>query len=265
MLALLSTLTRYVGVLALGAVLGSGATPVSVAARQMGNPPAGAVGRDVGAASCAHTLPTGASFGVIATTDGRPYYPSPCLAAEYAWAHALPYRAQYYLNLADPGHKSPHWAQGGPRTCHRTPKYDRGCAYDYGYEAAATAWGFVASVGPAGAGRWWLDVEVDNTWGYTRAGEAANRAVIHGALDYLRYSHHVSAGDASACGNSGLVLCDVDETADAPFHGRLVALVREASAARGSFLLLTHCERLERGCHERNQLTGREIDVRCFQ
>ena len=194
MLALLSTLTRYVGVLALGAVLGSGATPVSVAARQMGNPPAGAVGRDVGAASCAHTLPTGASFGVIATTDGRPYYPSPCLAAEYAWAHALPYRAQYYLNLADPGHKSPHWAQGGPRTCHRTPKYDRGCAYDYGYEAAATAWGFVASVGPAGAGRWWLDVEVDNTWGYTRAGEAANRAVIHGALDYLRHRHHVTAG-----------------------------------------------------------------------
>ncbi len=139
-------------------------------------------------------MPGGGSFGVIATTDGRPYFSSPCLSAEYAWASALPYRPEYYVNLADPGHQSTHWAQGGPRACEPTPKYDVGCAYDYGYEAAAAAWGYVAVIGASGNTRWWLDVETDNTWGYSSAGIAANRAVIHGALTYLRRHRHVTAG-----------------------------------------------------------------------
>jgi GH25 family lysozyme M1 (1,4-beta-N-acetylmuramidase) len=49
-------------------------------------------------------------------------------------------------------------------------------------------------VGASGAGRWWLDVETDNTWGYTRNGVAANIAVVRGALDELRGHAHVSAG-----------------------------------------------------------------------
>jgi len=134
------------------------------------------------------------SFGIIATTAGRPYYSSPCLASEYAWASGLAYRPQYYVNLADPGHRSPHWGQGGPRACDRGPKYDAGCAYDYGYEAAAAAWAYVSAVGAPGTGRWWLDVETDNTWGYTQNGIAANRAIIRGALNYLRHHRHVGAG-----------------------------------------------------------------------
>lgn len=194
MFALLSTIGRLVGVVVLGALLGAGAAPHSALLRAAGNPPTGTVGRDLGAHSCADSLPTGADFGVIATTDGRPYFASPCLSSEYAWANSLPYRAQYYVNLADPGHRSPHWGQGGPRVCHRGPKYGGGCAYDYGYEAAAAAWGYVAAVGPAGNGRWWLDVEIDNTWGYSSGGIAANREVISGALDYLRHVRHVTAG-----------------------------------------------------------------------
>lgn len=193
MLVVWSALGRFIGVVVLGGLLGAGsATAPSL--RTAGNPPRGAIGRDVGASSCAQPMPSGASFGVIAATDGKPYFSSPCLSTEYAWAGSLTYRPQYYVNLADPGHRSSHWARGGPRACDRTPKYDLGCAYDYGYEAAVAAWGYVAAVGPPGGGRWWLDVETDNTWGRSSAGIAANRAVIHGALDYLRHRRHITAG-----------------------------------------------------------------------
>ncbi|HVS67320.1 MAG TPA: hypothetical protein VHE56_02125 [Mycobacteriales bacterium] len=194
MLALFSSLARFVGIAALGAVVGSGAVPAGPTTRASGPPPRGAIGRDVGSQSCSRTLATDVSFGVIATTAGRPYFSSPCLAAEYSWASSLTYRPQYYLNLANPGHKSSNWARGGPRVCDRKPKYDPGCAYDYGYRAAAAAWGYVTAVGSSGRGRWWLDVETDNTWGYSANGMAANRAVIRGALNYLRHRHHVGAG-----------------------------------------------------------------------
>jgi GH25 family lysozyme M1 (1,4-beta-N-acetylmuramidase) len=49
-------------------------------------------------------------------------------------------------------------------------------------------------VGSNGYGRWWLDVEVDNTWGHSRAGIAANKAVIRGALHYLRRRPHTTVG-----------------------------------------------------------------------
>ncbi|HWC33344.1 MAG TPA: hypothetical protein VG650_00830 [Mycobacteriales bacterium] len=194
MVSLFSAITRLIGLVLLSGALGGGAVPNAASVRAAGNPPSGAVGRDVGAQSCARALPTGASFGIIATTAGRPYFSSPCLSSEYTWASGLTYRPQYYINLADPGHRSPNWGRGGPRACRRAPKYDAGCAYDYGYEAAAAAWGYVSSVGAPGRGRWWLDVEIDNTWGYTSHGIAANRAVIRGSLDYLRHRRHVGAG-----------------------------------------------------------------------
>jgi hypothetical protein len=183
-----------VGVALLSAVLGSGsATPLHVSAAS-GAPPLGAVGRDVGDSSCSSALGTNAAFGVVGTTAGRPYYESPCLSDEYAWAKELTYSPEYYLNLANPGHRSSHWDQGGPKTCLPRAKYNLGCAYDYGYEAAATAWGYVQSVGSSGTGRWWLDVEVDNTWGYGAKGVAANIAVIRGALQELHSHPHVGAG-----------------------------------------------------------------------
>lgn len=186
---------RLVVVALLGGVFGSGTAAAPVHARlASGAPVSGAVGRDVGDTSCASTLGTNAAFGIIATTAGRPYYPSPCLASEYAWAKGLSYRPEYYVNLADPGHRSSHWNQGGPKLCRPHPKYDLGCAYDYGYEAAAAAWGYAQAVGASGTGRWWLDVEIDNTWGGGAKGVAANIAVIRGALQELRTHPHVAAG-----------------------------------------------------------------------
>ncbi|HTW19264.1 MAG TPA: hypothetical protein VME70_03510 [Mycobacteriales bacterium] len=162
--------------------------------RPTSHPRPGAVGYDVGDASCGSALPSGGAFGVVGATAGKPFHPSPCLAAEYAWARSLTYSPQYYVNLADPGHKSSHWGKGGPKVCHRKPKYDVGCAYDYGVETAQTALGYVRATGSSGKGRWWLDVEPDNSWGVSRAGIAANIADIQGALHFLRKHPHISAG-----------------------------------------------------------------------
>jgi hypothetical protein len=194
MLPLLSAFGRLIGVAALGAVLGSSSLPAIHLVASQATAPTGTIGRDVGDVSCDVPLSPDVAFGVIGTTEGKPYYPSPCLSSEYSWASSLTYRPQYYVNLADPGHKSAHWAKGGPRKCSRSTKYDAGCAYDYGYEAAQTAWGYVGSTGATGKGRWWVDVETDNTWGVTRSGVAANVAVIRGAIDALRSHSGVSAG-----------------------------------------------------------------------
>ncbi len=175
------------------AVSSADANPASPTG-QAGFPRSGAVGYDVGEFSCNGTLPSGGSFGVIGVTAGRPFHPSTCLGAEYQWARSRTYRPQYYLNLADPGHKSSHWGAGGPRACNRKARYDTGCAYDYGVKAAAAALRYIKSVGSSGDGRWWADVEPDNTWGASRAGIAANVAVIKGALHFLRGRPGTSAG-----------------------------------------------------------------------
>jgi hypothetical protein len=159
-----------------------------------GPPRAGSVGYDVGDVSCGTTLPRGGAFGIVGATAGKPFHRSSCLSAEYAWARAMAYRPQYYVNLADPGHKSSHWGHGGPRACHTKPKYDVGCAYDYGIKTAETALQYVKAAGSTGHGRWWLDVEPDNTWGTSHAGVAANIADIQGALHYLRSRPKTSAG-----------------------------------------------------------------------
>jgi hypothetical protein len=189
-LSLLARISHLVTVVALGAV---GLTGSAAASHGLGIP-SGTPGHDVGNISCLGTLPPGGEFGIVGATAGRPFYPSDCLAAEYAWADSLPYRPQYYINLANPGHKSSHWGHSGPRRCHKKPKYDVGCAFNYGYTAAAAALRYVTSAGSTGRGRWWLDVEIDNTWGTSRSGVTANIRVIDGALHYLRKQPDTGAG-----------------------------------------------------------------------
>jgi hypothetical protein len=189
----LTTIARIACLVALGAVTSTSSPQVGVA-HQAGFPRPGAVGDDVGDVSCASTLPRGGAFGIIGSTAGKPFHPSSCLASELAWASTLTYQPQYYVNLADPGHKSSHWGDGGPRACRRKPKYDAGCAYDYGVKTATAALQYVRAAGSTGQGRWWLDVEPDNSWGTSRAGVAANVADIEGALHYLRGRAHTSAG-----------------------------------------------------------------------
>jgi hypothetical protein len=181
-------------VVTLGLVAALTSSSAAGAASHKTLPRHGAVGYDVGAQSCGSALPRGGRFAVIAATAGKPFHPSRCLRSEYAWASAMTYRPQYYLNAADPGHKSAHWGKGGPRACHRAPKYDAGCAYDYGVRSAEAALHDVRTAGSTGQGRWWIDVETDNSWGSGRAGIAANVAAISGALHYLRTRPHTSAG-----------------------------------------------------------------------
>jgi hypothetical protein len=179
-------------VLAVVTALASSST--AGAAAHKTEPRHGAAGYDVGTLSCGNALPRGGTFAVVAATAGKPFHPSRCLRAEYTWARSLTFRPQYYLNAADPGHGSAHWGKGGPRVCHRAARYDVGCAYDYGVRSAQAALHDVTAVGSNGQGRWWLDVEPDNSWGESKAGIAANVAVIDGALHYLRTRPHISAG-----------------------------------------------------------------------
>lgn len=185
MAGLLTSLARLLLVVVVGSATLSSADPAGEQGSAASAPPAGTLGYDVGSESCSSQLPSGGSFGIVAVTAGRPYYVSPCLASEYQWASGQTYRPQYYVNLADPGHRSAHWNRGGPRACDPTPRYDVGCAYDYGYMAAADAWNDTQAEQATGGRRWWLDVETDNTWGVTRNGIKANVAVIRGALRYL--------------------------------------------------------------------------------
>ncbi|MBV9485358.1 MAG: hypothetical protein JO246_04815 [Frankiaceae bacterium] len=194
MLLPVAGLIRVASVIALFSLGGQTPADVPTLVHHPAHPASGAVGNDVGYQSCSTTLPTGGSFGVVGATAGQPFQASGCLSAEYTWASNLTYRPQYYMNLANPGHKSTHWGKGGPRKCHKKPKYDVGCAFDYGFTSAAAAWHYVKDVGSTGAGRWWLDVEPDNSWGFTRGGVAANLAVIRGALRYVRHRPHTSAG-----------------------------------------------------------------------
>jgi hypothetical protein len=151
-------------------------------------------GIDVNASAggCSSPLPSTAGFAVIGATDGQPYgsVDPTCFTTQSTQATQLPAAPEYYMNLADPGKASTgHWHKGGPQACHVAHDYDLGCAYDYGYEAAKAAVTFARDHGMAAGSRWWIDVEIANSWGShsVRAPGhlSANIADIHGALHYL--------------------------------------------------------------------------------
>lgn len=171
------------GALALAAAL-AGPVPALAAKPAPAKPaPAKQVsprGYDVSWPQCGSRLPSGPSFAVIGVTDGLPYSTNPCLAAEYQWGLSAGRAPDLYMNISEPGSGSVHWNHGGPRTCSGAAD-DTGCAYDYGWQAAASAWSAAAAQSPA-ASRWWVDVETSNTW---TTSPALNTADIQGALDSL--------------------------------------------------------------------------------
>jgi hypothetical protein len=159
-------------------------------------------GTDVnaGAGSCSSPLLSGVTFAVIRATDGQPFHRADpaCFTTETTEAKQLPAAPEYYMNLADPGQASTaNWDKGGPRACQVAADYETGCAYDYGYEAAKQAVSFAKGHGMAAGSRWWVDVEIGNSWGshnLRAPGHAvANVADIHGALRYLS-THGLPAG-----------------------------------------------------------------------
>lgn len=144
-------------------------------------------GHDVSFPQCSQPLPDPGAFAVVGVAGGVAFSGNPCLASQFAWASRAGSRPDLYMNLGDPGPQSPHWGRPGPWACAAA---DRLClARNYGAGAAGDALARARAAG-ARASRWWLDVEVLNTWA---ADAAQNIAVIEGAAAALR-AHGITAG-----------------------------------------------------------------------
>jgi hypothetical protein len=156
--------------------------------------PAEPPGHDVSHPECDGEFPADSAFGIVGINRGRPFSANPCLAAQYRWATGRPNGAAVYVNTSNPAPSSPYyWPRSGsadPALCRdSTSTTDPGCAYNYGWHAAANAAKTGKTLGRAVLGHtWWLDVETSNTW---NGDPTANTAVLQGMYDYLR-SHGVA-------------------------------------------------------------------------
>jgi hypothetical protein len=156
--------------------------------------PAAGPGHDVSHPQCGGDLPDGSTFGIVGLNQGRPYSTNPCLAAQYRWAAGRPAKAAIYVNTSNPAPKSNYyWPRSGsrePALCRDSSSTkDAGCAYNYGWHAAANAMATGKKLGRAVLGHtWWLDVETTNTW---NGDGVSNTATLQGMYDYLR-SHGVA-------------------------------------------------------------------------
>jgi hypothetical protein len=174
---------RLVAVLALAIAVALSLTSTAWAA----DPP-GTDGHDISHPQCDQQLPVGSAFGIVGINHGRPFSTNPCLQAQYRWASGRP-SAAVYVNTSNPGPASAYyWPASGrsdPARCTDSKSTtDPGCAYDYGWHAAAYALTAGRQLGVAILGRtWWLDVETGNTW---TGNGISNTAVLQGMLDYLR-------------------------------------------------------------------------------
>ena len=162
--------------------------------------PSGSVGHDVSYPQCtsagASTSTVGAlggAFGIVGVTGGRPWGPNSCSGAEFSWASGLAGSPSLYMNTANPAPTSSYfWPTSGsvnPVLCKdASTTTDPGCAYDYGWHAAADALTKqAASLPGAGSLTWWLDIETANSW---NGNGTSNAADLQGSVDYLR-SHGV--------------------------------------------------------------------------
>ena len=147
-------------------------------------------GYDVSWPQCGKALPGSRLFGVVGVSDGLAFSDNPCLATQYRWAAGAGSPPAFYLNTANPGSASTHWALPGPKPCSGVSS-DAGCAYNYGWNAAAHAFAYAgAQTSAAGTHAWWLDIETGNSWSTSTT---LNAADIQGMLDYFA-SRSVAAG-----------------------------------------------------------------------
>src|SRR5438309_929165 len=133
----------------------------------------GRYGNDISWPQCGGAFPAQAGFGIVGVTGGRPFTQNPCLAAEWQWALSNRGAPAYYMNISNPGTADPS---------------------GYGASAAAYALNYASSAtGSSSAVNhvWWIDVETANTWS---SNQAANAAVVQGALTYLKQHTAKSVG-----------------------------------------------------------------------
>jgi hypothetical protein len=180
----------------------------AAAAVNAGPPSGGASGHDISWPQCASAYPVDGAFGVVGVTNGRPWSANPCLASQYQWATGYPGAPGIYMNTANPAPSSSYyWPASGaqdPALCQdATSTIDPGCAYDYGWHAAANALSAATSaLGRSAQGMWWLDVETGNTW---NGDGPSNAADLQGSIDYLLAQHVGGVGVYSTASQWGAI------------------------------------------------------------
>lgn len=150
-------------------------------------------GFDVSWPNCATTPPLD-DFAVVGVNGGTATTTNPCLATQLAAAAGSPgvghSAVDVYLNTANPDPASAAWWPRNDTTNrgrsvqtpygHCTGGASRACSWVYG---ASLALDDLEIRGVTGAiGRWWLDVEADNTWSTSTT---RNRAVLEGMTAQL--------------------------------------------------------------------------------
>lgn len=159
-------------------------------------------GVDVSQYQCGRPWAVGQAFTVVAVNTGLPTGTNPCLAEQLSLAAASTGQGhpavEVYVNTANPAPKAASWWPTSDRARrgasvktpygHCTGTASRACSYVYGASLALDDLQ-VRGV-PAGvAARWWLDVEVANSWKTSKkhgttylstSDQAQNRAVLEG-------------------------------------------------------------------------------------
>jgi hypothetical protein len=164
----------------------------------------GRYGNDISWPQCGGAYPSNAGFGVVGVSDGIPYSQNPCLASEWRWAAGRSGTPAFYMNLSNPGSSSTHWNQGGPKACSGASN-DAGCAYDYGWNAAAAALSYATAQSSSSAATghvWWLDIETANTWS---SDKSLNLSDVKGALAYLKQHTSKAVGVYSTSYQWGVI------------------------------------------------------------
>lgn len=134
----------------------------------------GSVGVDISYPNCQTTLPK-SDFGIVGVNGGRVYNYNPCLSAQAKQFKDLSLYINTGLNASA---ESPYFMSAlaecnGDKTC---------AAYKYGYEAAKDSIAYANSQGVTSS-KWWLDVEIENTWDQDTN---LNRQSLQGAYDALK-------------------------------------------------------------------------------
>jgi hypothetical protein len=127
------------------------------------------------------SLPNAPTFAVVGVNDGTIGGFNSCFSAETAWAgQGL---SVYIIVQPAPTGSRAAFEMAGPKASCATSNQQ--CAsYDWGYNYAQADLAFVGAQGLQPR-IWWLDVETAEGWGTSAAAQAANAAVVQGALDAL--------------------------------------------------------------------------------
>jgi hypothetical protein len=179
-------LSRTVLVAAL-VLLAAALLPMSTASAAA--PAPGSTGHDVSYPQCGKPLPSAGTFGVVGVTNGIAFSANPCLAEQWQWASGQSSAPALYTTPANPAPTSSrYWPASGsrdPALCQdASSTTDPGCAYDYGWHAAADALATALRAAPDAASvPWWLDVETTNTY---NGDGISNAADLQGMVDHLR-------------------------------------------------------------------------------